>query len=304
MKDNCISGYVVNRIRLFISLMIVFFCLSLNAQNKKALLIGISDYPQIGDDSWNTIHGVNDVELLSVTLKKQGFKISKLTDKRATANNIRKEFSSFVEDAKNGDVVYLHFSGHGQPVEDLDWDEDDGWDEALIPYDAMKKPEKGVYEGENHILDDELNTYLRDLRTKVGDNGFVYVVIDACHAGSSYRGEEEDTPTRGTNIGFSARGKLFTPPIVKSGRIKIEDLDNSSAICILEACRSYQVNSEIRQEDTFYGPLSFYINKVLQTNRLGKNIDWTDDVRKCMETDMRLIRQNMVIESNILSREP
>ncbi len=289
------------------SLFSILFLLVLGtmmAQTKKALVIGISDYPQDSENSWGLIHGANDADLLASTLKKQGFKTNKLTNKKATASNIRKELSLFVEDIKNGDVVYLHFSGHGQPVEDLDGDEEDGWDEALIPHDAKKKPEKGIYEGENHILDDELNTYLREIRAKVGSNGFVYVVIDACHAGSSYRGEEEDVPTRGTNIGFSAKGKLFVPPIVKSGRIKIEDLDNSSDICILEACRSYQVNSEIKQEGTYYGPLSYYINKVLQTYQLGKSIAWIDEVRKYMETDMRLIRQNMVIESNLLSREP
>lgn len=288
------------------SLFSILFLLVLGtmmAQTKRALVIGISDYPQDSENSWGLIHGANDADLLSSTLKKQGFRTNKLTNEKATASNIRKELASFVGDTKSGDVVYLHFSGHGQPVEDLDGDEADGWDEALIPYDAQKKPEKGIYEGENHILDDELNTYLREIRAKVGSNGFVYVVIDACHAGSSYRGEEEDVPTRGTNIGFSAKGKLFVPPIVKSGRIKIEDLDNSSDICILEACRSYQVNSEIKQEGIYYGPLSYYINKVLQIHQLGKSIAWIDEVRNYMETDMRLIRQNMVIESNLLSRE-
>lgn len=289
------------------SLFSILFLLVLGtmmAQTKRALVIGISDYPQDNENSWGLIHGANDADLLLSTLKKQGFRTNKLTNEKATASNIRKELASFVGDTKSGDVVYLHFSGHGQPVEDLDGDEEDGWDEALIPHDAKKKPEKGIYEGENHILDDELNTYLREIRAKVGSNGFVYVVIDACHAGSSYRGEEEDVPTRGTNIGFSAKGKLFVPPIVKSGRIKIEDLDNSSDICILEACRSYQVNSEIKQEGIYYGPISYYINKVLQIHQLGNGIAWIDEVRNYMETDMRLIRQNMVIESNLLSREP
>ena len=63
----------------------------------------------------------------------------------------------------SGDIIYLHFSCHGQPIEDIDGDEDDGWDEALIPFDAKKKYQKGTYTGENHITDDELNSYLKRL---------------------------------------------------------------------------------------------------------------------------------------------
>ena len=48
---------------------------------------------------------------------------------------------------KSGDIVYLHFSCHGQPVEDLDGDEKDGWDESIVPYDAWKKPISGIYDG-------------------------------------------------------------------------------------------------------------------------------------------------------------
>jgi hypothetical protein len=56
----------------------------------------------------------------------------------------------------------------------------------------MKIYQKGKYVGENHITDDELNGCLKDIREKVGPKGFVYVVIDACHAGSSYRGDEDE----------------------------------------------------------------------------------------------------------------
>ena len=104
--------------------------------------------------------------------------------------------------------MYVHFSGHGQPYEDLDGDEPDGWDEAIVPYDARKVYITGEYEGVNHITDDELNGYINAIRSIIGTNGFLYVVLDACHAGSSFREEEEDVITRGTNKGFSASGKF------------------------------------------------------------------------------------------------
>lgn len=45
------------------------------AGKNRALLIGISDYPEYGNSelSWNPIHGADDVDLIKGTLRKQGF---------------------------------------------------------------------------------------------------------------------------------------------------------------------------------------------------------------------------------------
>lgn len=283
----------------------LFLCaFSAQCQTKRAFLVGISEYTnltQLSDDVWSNIHGVNDVDLLSKTLKKQGFYIKKITDKGATAHRIRKELPRFISTCHPGDIVYLHFSCHGQPVEDLNDDEEDGWDEAIVPIDALKVYQKSKYTGDNHIIDDELNDYLRSIRTKIGASGFVYVVIDACHAGSSYRGEEEEDSViiRGTNKGFSISNKQYTPRIDKRGKIKIEKSASMANICILEACRSYQVNSEIRENGKYYGSLSFYVDKILRTTKLDKNISWTEKVALLMNKDSRLIRQNPVIETSL-----
>ena len=270
---------------------------------KKAFLVGISNYTsneeETSEDSWSNIHGANDIELISRTLQKQKFNVTKLLNKEATASRIRKDLSTFISSCKVGDIVYIHFSCHGQPAEDIDGDEDDGWDEALVPYDALKVYMQGKYTGENHITDDELNGYLNSIRQKVGLNGLVYVIIDACHAGTSYRGEEEDSVfVRGTNIGFSSSGKLFAPRIDKRGMYKIEKKPSLSDICLLEACRSYQVNNEIREGGTYYGSLSFYINKVLGDMELSKDTSWIQKVNQMMNSDVRLIRQNMVVETS------
>lgn len=275
-----------------------------HSQTKRAFLVGISEYTtQIhpSDDIWSNIHGANDVELISKTLKKQFFFIKTITDKSATAHRLRKELPRFISTCHPGDIVYLHFSCHGQPVEDINGDEEDGWDEALIPVDAKKVYQEGNYTGEKHIIDDELNEYLRSIRTKVGTKGFVYLVIDACHAGSSYRGDEEEDSViiRGTNKGFSSSKKQFTPRIDKRGKIKIEKSASMSDICILEACRSYQVNSEIKENGKYYGSLSFYVDKILKVTELGKNISWTEKVALLMNKDSRLIRQNLVIETSL-----
>ena len=291
--------------RYIISCIALFLCaFSAQCQTKRAFLVGISEYTNLtqpSDDEWSNIHGVNDVDLLSKTLKKQGFYIKKITDKGATAHQIRKELPRFISTCHPGDIVYLHFSCHGQPVEDLNGDETDGWDEALVPINAQKVYQEKKYTGENHIIDDELNDYLRSLRTKVGTTGFVYVVIDACHAGSSYRGDEEKDSViiRGTNRGFTSTGKQFVPRIDKRGKIRVDKSNSMANICILEACRSYQVNSEIKENGKFYGSLSFYVDKALKATKLGMDISWTEKVVSLMNKDARLVRQNIVIETSL-----
>ena len=275
------------------------------SQNKRAFLVGISNYSsnqQLTDGKgWNDIHGENDVNLLAPTLKKQGFTIQKLCNREATANNIRKSLTSFSSKCKSGDIVYLHFSCHGQPFEDYDGDESDGWDEALVPFDALKDYQQGGYTGENHIIDDELNGYLKIIRNRVGANGIVYVVIDACHAGSSYRGDEDEDSVviRGTDKGFSKTNKQYAPRIDKRGKIKVEASAQMANICILEACRSYQVNSELCADGKYYGSLSYYVNKALQSTKLDRSISWTERVAQLMNQDIRLVRQNPVIETSL-----
>ena len=281
---------------------LLFLSVPIKAQQKHALLIGISDYPQYKDSdaSWSRIHGANDVQLLSPILSKQGFKVSVLTNKSATHSAIEKSLKKLSQSLHSGDIVYIQLSGHGQAVEDENEDEVDGWDEAFIPYDAKRCYKENVYHGENHLLDDELNSHLNVIRKKVGENGIVYVVIDACHAGSSYRGDEiEDSVyIRGTDIGFSKSGKPYAPKIDKRGNIRISTENGMAPIVMLEACRSYEVNTEIKQNGQYYGPMSYYISRQLLTTTLSFDTKWIEEVRKGMDKDIRLVRQNMVTESS------
>lgn len=301
MNQPCINNHF-NKFRAIIVLCLILLCpcMLLYAQNKRAFFIGISEYQSTTTPNyWGNIHGANDVAMLSPTLQKHGFKVSALIDQEATASNIRQKLSKFSSSCKSGDIVYLHFSCHGQPIEDLNGDESDGWDEAIIPIDAQQFYKEGIYQGENHITDDELNCIFRTIRTKIGTKGYLTVIVDACHAGTSYRGEENEDSVfvRGTNCGFSERGLKFVPKIDKRGRIRVEKSDHMSDICIIEACRSYQVNNEIKCDGRYYGSLSYYTNKVLQSNNhIAWQGRWYDEVIALMLKDARLIRQNPVIE--------
>ena len=270
-----------------------------NAQRKRAFMVGISHYDTaLTGYQWNNINGVEDINLLSPILKKQGFYLTTLLDEQATYQNITNQLSTFTNQTKKGDIIYLHFSAHGQPVEDLNGDEEDGWDEAIVPIDAYKNYKKGVYEGKKHLLDDQLNTYIKKLRTKIGPSGFLYVVIDACHAGTSSRANDETV--RGTKVGFTYNNKVFKPSAQKKSHYKVEATPKMSHVMYLEACRPDQVNMEIKVDGKRYGPLSYNIAQALQAKPLSANgNDFLNQVKaSIMKGGKWPNNQNLVTETS------
>lgn len=225
------------------------------AQERLALLIGVGSYPE--NSGWSSIHGDNDVVIIKDLLLEQGFEeknITILTNSAATKQGIFSALEELKRLSNSGDVIYIHFSGHGQQVTDLDGDEQDHFDEAWVPYDAQKRYRVGIYEGQNHILDDEINAYLHGLRSKVGVRGKIVLVSDACHSGSGSRGlsdDEEVLCARGTTEKF----------IIPGGGINIVRKQAPIHWLFVGACKSYQTNYEYKtSEGIFYGSLSYVIS--------------------------------------------
>jgi len=246
---------------------------------------------------WNDIHGASDVKLISPILKKQGFSVDELLEEKATHKNIISRLNSLISRCVKGSIVYVHFSCHGQPFEDLDGDEQDGWDESLVPVDAPMRYRRGHYEGQNHLIDDELNKYVERLRQKVGKKGCVYVVIDACHAGRSSRDLEEVELIRGTKRGFSPNGLVYRPKREHETHYKLTTSSTKSPVTYLEACKSTQFNKEIKRKNAYYGPLSYYVAQVLANHALTSDNKWAYKVQMLMRKDAALQNQDMVIES-------
>jgi len=89
-----------------------------------------------------------------------------------TRDNILSAYEWVVRESLPGDVVYLHYSGHGGKLRDDDNDEADGYDETLIPLD---------YQSAGQIRDDDL---LRRLVIPMAEGVFVTSVMDCCHSGT------------------------------------------------------------------------------------------------------------------------
>ena len=224
-------------------------------------------------------------------LKSAGFKsVTTLVNRQATKAGIVRAFKRMTASCKHGDVVYIHYSGHGQQMTDVHNDEKDGLDESWIPYDACRKAST-TYHGEKHLTDDELNVYLNAIRNKIGAKGKLLVVIDACHSGDGTRGEDDEI-VRGVEDtlvvdSLNARGLYETFEMLKSlfmGDYDKEKIINDKAKPLAErwitisACRSDQVNVEMKSPAV--GKLTYALWKELKNSDKVNNDEFMRRIRK------------------------
>lgn len=140
---------------------------------KKALCVGINDYPQSG----MALRGcVNDAEAWASLLRDQyefaADDVTVLLDADARHSAILAGLKSLLRGASKGDVLVFTNASHGTYLADANGDEPT-YDEAMCPYDTADHP----------LVDDEL----RELFADVPNGVRLTVVSDSCHSGSVTR---------------------------------------------------------------------------------------------------------------------
>ncbi len=235
-----------------------------------ALLIGIDFYES--NPYYKSLQGaVRDIDKVADYLKKSlqisTKQITKLTsplqdtnslaDVRAarkemppTYENIVNAFNSVTETAKIGDLVYIHYSGHGGRVKTIfpDLKGHGQYDEGLVPMDVGND---GYY-----LRDVEMATLLK----RMTDKGLIVTVIfDSCHSGGATRGDAQirgnedgkiDKETRPQNSLVAERNILEQNWLALTQNNKKEGwLPNQRDYVFLGACRP----SEYAYESAFDG---------------------------------------------------
>jgi len=144
---------------------------------KKALLVGINDYPGSGNDLAGCVNDTANIkDLLAREFGFDPASIRVLTDARATRDAIMDGLEAMVARASDGDTLVFHYSGHGSQVPDQDGDErSDRLDEVLCPRDF-------TWEG-CWIRDDDLSEVFSRLPKGV----HLEVLLDSCHSGTGTR---------------------------------------------------------------------------------------------------------------------
>ena len=97
-------------------------------------------------------------------------------------------------------------------------------------------------------------------------------------------------------------GKIYSPDRTKETNdyFGVETAKGQSPVTFIEACRSYQVNKEVRdiKTNTWYGSLSYYIAQAMKEHQIGDTEDWIESVKTGMTNNRRLRKQNIVIEKS------
>ena len=233
---------------------------------KKALLIGINRYKIPGAD----LRGcVNDVEnMKGVLTRMYGFAskdVTVMTDFAATTKAMKAAVSKLVRDARSGDVVLLHYSGHGANVIDVNGDESDRRDEILCPTDLdWHKP----------LLDDWLRKTFNRLRAGVS----LTVIMDCCHSGSNTRVLlPPDAPSiprflpnpldiMEAESGRKPRGKVKGSLRVSTApkRKKSDVVDADIPELLVTGCRDTQTSADAYIGGSYNGALTYCVVETLK----------------------------------------
>jgi len=279
---------MITKFRVIILLAFFMQVLTLYSQQKYALLIGIQVYPENTNEggSWSNLKGPeNDLVLVQKMLRRKGFinsNLQVLLNEYATASNVLAEFEKLVKKVKQGDIVYIHYCGHGQQIADCNKDDypdlkyvsydegDDGYDEAWALYNAPYSWFEG-YDYSEHLIDDQLGYFLNEIDKKIGVNGHLVFVSDACHSGTIDRGLYENT--RGGDLCIP-KGYNKNKYIEMARNSDVEENSKYSTKSIFYACTNIQLAAEIKVGDSIYGNFTYsFINAIQQLDTIGASYE-------------------------------
>ncbi len=250
---------------------------SMQAVTRRALFVAIDTYAP--GTKWGDIHATNDVKLIKPELiNNHGFKetnITVLQNRDATYDNIKNAMQKLKSNCKPGDIVYLHFSCHGQLMEDNTGREFDGRSETLIPFDACMEP-SATYYGQNHLTDKKLASWLEELRKQLGPSGKLLVVLDACHSNGAHEVRGGNGPSvRGTDKVFVRGTSASNVPKKMGARPHAtRKIKGQATQIVIYACQSNQQCGEMyrqspKTQQNINGKLSLAVFKAIEGQRKG-----------------------------------
>lgn len=112
----------------------------------------------------------NDAKFYYELAKQRNFVATILSGKDATSDNILDSLKDYSNRLDSGDLLFISYSGHGTRVEDLNNDEDDGYDEVLVLYDRL-------------FIDDEFQLCWSKFKMGVK----IFFINDSCYNGTVSR---------------------------------------------------------------------------------------------------------------------
>jgi len=222
-----------------------------SSARKKAICIGINDYP----GSSNDLKGcVNDARNWASLLKDIfGFYIEKLMlDKGAKKALVINAMKNLLAGSVAGDVRVVTYSGHGTNVRDKNGDEADGRDEAWCLYDG-------------NLIDDDIKDIIATLPNGVK----LTIICDSCHSGTVTRA------FMGTFDNEEYAKPRYMPPEDDIEAFAISELPLKRSVfeprngmneILISGCKSTEYSYDARINGQATGAFSYYAIDILRKN--------------------------------------
>ena len=204
-----------------------------------------------------------------------------LADCVPTYSNIVKQWRAVTDTARAGDIVYIHYSGHGGRAKTVFPDhKPTGRDESLAPCDINDR-DRGRY-----LRDVEIAALLQRMAQK---QLVTTLVLDSCHSGGATRGDQaqasagdcDDLGARGSDAMPSdvappdeldrVARQLATRALGPVGTWRVDDQGNRTAFnTVIAACGENEASYEFSPEPEMRtGALTYFWLKALRARTPG-----------------------------------
>lgn len=235
--------------------------------SKKALCIGINDYP--GTD--NDLSGcVNDAKDWAAELGQRGFDVTMMLDAQCTHAALREAIKGLIHGARKGDTLLITYSGHGTWVPDSSGDEPDGRDEGLCPWDIGKA---------GPLLDDDIRQMFAARAAGVR----IVLLSDSCHSGSVTRGKEDDLDPGQPRARFMPLAAWLPAGELPKASARptrlVLGLKRSGGDLLLAGCLDTQFSWDTRFRGRPNGAFTYYALKTLREAVPASYEDWFKAIR-------------------------
>ena len=215
--------------------------------SKAALLIGINYL----DSPGNTLNGcINDViNMRNMLIDAYGYDSTNITvlredtDNKPTRTNIINSLTSIIAQSKNLKEIWIHYTGHGSQINDVNRDETDNLDEIIVPLDYA---ENGV------ITDDVIFNIIKNSKCPT------MLIFDSCNSG--------------TICDLMWNFNATSPTQVTAVKTNNTLIQNPNIFCF-SGCKDIQTSAEIynRYSQQSCGAISNAISECLRFNK--HNVD-------------------------------
>ena len=236
---------------------------------KKALLIGCNYY----GTPYQLSGCINDVLNVKAAYAQRlhvtDFRV--LTDAPGAARgdmptraNILASLEWLIAGCQAGDVLLLHYSGHGTYVPDANGNERVGTDSCIVPLD---------YSQAGPIVDDQLRASLCDL-LPLGVT--LFAVFDSCYSGTvldlrySYL-DDSSGPTRAVAVSTATRRAVPNLAQWRAAHVAQENLaepETAASIVMLSGCSDEQTSADAYINATYQGAMTWSLMHVLESVHL------------------------------------